>query len=47
MDDALVVGLLEGLGNLRGDLERLLDRNRAACEALLQILTLDQLVSTR
>ena len=43
MDDALVVGLLERLGDLPGDLERLVERDGAPREALLEVLALDQL----
>ena len=43
MDDALVVGLLERLGDLPRDLERLVDGDGAAREALLEVLALDQL----
>ena len=43
MDDALVVRLFERLGDLLGDLERLVDGNGAAREPLLQVLALDEL----
>ena len=43
MDDALAVRLLERLGDLLGDLERLVDGDRAAREALLEVLAFDQL----
>ena len=43
MDDALVVRLLERLGDLPRDLERLVDRDRAPREALLEVLALDEL----
>ena len=43
MDDALVVGLLEGLRDLLGDLEGLVDGDRAPREALLEVLALHQL----
>ena len=42
MDDALVVGFLEGFGDLRGDLECLVEGNRAACEPLLEVFALHQ-----
>ena len=43
MDDARVVRFLEGLGDLLGDLQRLVDGNRPFVEALLEVLTLDEL----
>jgi len=43
VDDALAVGLLEGLRDLLGDLEGLADGNRALREALLEVLALDEL----
>jgi len=43
MDDALLVRGLECLGDLPGDGQGLVDRNRAACDALSQILALDEL----
>ena len=42
MDDALVVGFLEGFGDLRGDLQCLVEGNRAACEPLLEVFALHQ-----
>ncbi len=43
MDHALGVRGLEGLGHLRGDLDRALERDRAALDALREVLALDQL----
>jgi len=43
VDDALLVGLLETLGDLPGDRQRLVYRDGALLHALGQILTLDQL----
>ena len=43
VDDALVVGLLESLGDLLRDLEGFVDGDGAPCEALLEILALDEL----
>jgi hypothetical protein len=43
VDDALVVRLLEGFGDLLRDLEGLVDRDRPAGEALLEVLALDEL----
>ena len=43
MDDALLVGLLEGLGDLLRDGERLVDGNRPALQPLREVLALDQL----
>ena len=45
MDDALVVRLLERLGDLLRDLERLVDGDRAAREPLLEVFALDELES--
>ena len=41
--DALLVGLLQRVGDLAGDRDRLVDGNRAALQALREILALDQL----
>ena len=43
VDDALVVGLLERLRDLLGDLEGLVDGDRAPREPLLEVLPLDEL----
>ena len=43
MDDPLLVRFLEGLGDLPRDVDRLVDRNRAAADPLGEVLTLDQL----
>ena len=42
MDDALLVRRLERLGDLVGDWQRLVERNRATRDALRQIVALDQ-----
>ena len=43
VDDALLVGFLEGLGDLPRDGERLVDRDRSALQALGEVLALDEL----
>jgi hypothetical protein len=43
VDDALVVGFRDGLGDLFRDLECLVERNRSPRETLLEVLALDQL----
>jgi hypothetical protein len=43
VDDTFLVGLLECLGDLPGDGHRLINRYRAALEALREVLTLGQL----
>ena len=43
MDDPLVVGLLERLGDLPGDHDGLVDRQRPALQALREVLALGQL----
>ncbi len=43
MDDALLVRLLERLGDLTGDGQQLSDRNRPAGEAVAEVLALDVL----
>jgi hypothetical protein len=43
VDDALAVGLLEGRGDLLGDLEGLVDGDRTPREALLEVFTHDEL----
>ncbi len=43
MDDALGVGLLEGLDNLLRDLECLVGRDLTALEPLLELLAFDEL----
>ena len=43
VDDALLVRVLEGLGDLLGDSDRLVDRNRPALQSLREVLALDQL----
>ena len=43
MDDALLVRLLEGLGDLLRDSDRLVDRDRPALQALREVLALDEL----
>jgi hypothetical protein len=43
VDDALLVGGLERLGHLAGDRERLLEGDRAAPQALGEVLALGEL----
>ena len=43
MDDALLVGLLETLGDLLRDGESLVDGNRPSLQALREVLALDEL----
>jgi hypothetical protein len=43
VDDALVVGFLEGLGDLLRDLEGLVEGDSTARETLLEVLALDEL----
>ncbi len=43
VDDALLVRLLEGLGDLLRDGDRLVDRNRPALQALGEVFALDEL----
>ena len=43
MDDALIVRGFERLGNLPGDRQRLVERDRALRDALRQIVAFDQL----
>jgi hypothetical protein len=45
VDDALLVGLFERLGDLERDVEGLVDGDRAAPEALLEVFSLDELES--
>ena len=47
VDDALVVRGFEAVGNLPGDLERLVERNRALLDPLRQRRTLDELHDQR
>ncbi len=47
MNDASLVRRLEGFGNLHGDAERCLHRNRAALNAVGQGFPLDQLEDDR
>ena len=42
MNDPLFVRGFERLGDLRGDRQRFIDRNRAACDTLRQIVAFDQ-----
>ena len=42
MDDPLLVRRVESLGDLPGDRQGLIDRDRASCNALREILTLDE-----
>ena len=42
VDDALLVGFLEGLGDLLRDRDRLVDRNRPALQSLREVLALDE-----
>jgi hypothetical protein len=42
MDDPLLVRRFERVGNLPGDRQGLIDRDRAPCNALREILTLDE-----
>ena len=47
MDDPLLVGRFERLGDLLRDLQRLVDRDRPARDALGQRLALDELENQR
>src|SRR5262245_26572246 len=42
MDDSTLVRRFERLGELPGDRDRVLDRQRSACDTLRQILALDE-----
>ncbi len=43
MDDALVVGFLQRLGDLQGDRQRLVDRHRSVLQPLREVFTFDEL----
>ena len=42
MNDALLMGRFESLGNLLGDAECFIDRNRSACDPLVEALAVDK-----